>query len=279
MTTTLNNYTIDDFLKLKPIIYEYCCNLTQKKNTTSWYRDFSAADDLYQDLYIYVYDNYFNKPKEPIVHEQFVQRMKNLTFYAHHKNYTKKGSKIVNNVNYFQDTLKSEFLFESTHYEEPLYFENIQDHPDYNFYMKNLKFEERLAVQYFLKGYTKAEVAKMFNKNYAYIPNIVKKINANFLSDKFNKPVIKKPVKNKIIVNDLVFVREKVSNFEKVFLKKKGKSLEDDRKIKMYSLYLQGVPGKKIALMLNKSYHQIGQEIFRINQKIKKYDSESLSIS
>ena len=60
MTTTLNNYTIDDFLKLKPIIYEYCCNLTQKKNATSWYRDFSAADDLYQDLYIYVYDHYFN---------------------------------------------------------------------------------------------------------------------------------------------------------------------------------------------------------------------------
>jgi IS30 family transposase len=145
--------------------------------------------------------------------------------------------------------------------------------------MKNLKVQERLAVQYFLKGYTKVEVAKMFNKSYAYIPNIVKKINANFLSDKFSKPVIKKPVKKKIIINDLVFVREKVSNFEKVFIKKKGESLENDRKIKMYSLYLQGVPGKKIALMLNKSYHQIGQEIFRINQKIKKYESESLSIS
>ncbi len=33
MTQELNNYTIDDFVKLKPIIYEYCINLTQKKGS------------------------------------------------------------------------------------------------------------------------------------------------------------------------------------------------------------------------------------------------------
>lgn len=274
MTTTLNNYTIDDFLKLKPIIYEYCCNLTQKKNITSWYRDIAAAKDLYQDLYIYAYENYFNKPKEPIEHGQFVQRMKNLTFYAHHRNYKKKGSKIVNSINYFQDTLKSEFLFESTHYEEPLYFENIQDHPDYNFYMKNLKVNERLAIQYFLNGYTKVEVAKKFNKSYSFIPNIVKKIEGQLLTDKFNKPLIKPVVKKEKVFNDLVFVRKKVINFDKVFVKSKiRKNLGDDRKIKMYSLYLQGFDHRIIAKELNKSLSQVNVEIYRINQKIKKYDT------
>ncbi len=271
MKTILNNYTIDDFLKLKPIIYEYCVNLTQKKTSTSWYRDYASADDLYQDIYIKAHTSYFAKPREPIVYEQFVQRMKNLTFYTHTDNYNrKKGSKVINKTSYFQDSPKSEFLFESTHYEEPLYFENIQDHPDYAFYMKNLKFSERLAIQYFLNGYTKAEVARKFNKTYPFIPNIVKKIEGNLLSDTYGKPVVKK----EIIINDLVYLREKLVNFEKVFVKsKKRRTLEGDRKIRMYSLYLQGVSNQNIAKELDKPYNQISQEIYRINKKIKQYES------
>lgn len=274
MKTILNNYTIDDFLKLKPIIYEYCCNLTQKKNSTSWYRDIAAADDLYQDLYIKAHTSYFNKPKDPIVYERFVQRMKNLTFYTHTNNFYKKGSKLINKTSHFQDTLKSEYLFESTHYENPLYFENIQDHPDYAFYMKNLKFSERLAIQYFLNGYTKAEVARKFNKTYPFITNIVKKIEGTDLTNKYYKPVVKPIVKKELVVNDLVYLREKLVNFEKVFVKsKKRKTLEGDRKIRMYSLYLQGVSNQDIAKELNKPYNQISQEIYRINKKIKQYES------
>jgi len=269
MKTILNNYTIDDFLKLKPIIYEYCCNLTQKKNSTTWYRDFAAADDLYQDLYIKAHTTYFNKPKEPIVYERFVQRMKNLTFYTHTNNFYKKGAKLINKTNHFQDTFKSEFLFESTHFEEPLYFENIQDHPDYAFYMKNLKFNERLAIQYFLNGYTKTEVAKKFNKTYPFIPNIVKKIESNMLADKFSKsivkPSVKKIIRDKIEIDDISFLKSKISNFDIIF--------KNDKFVKLYSLYLQGFDHKIIAKKLDKSVSQVNVEIYRINKKIKQDDS------
>ena len=93
MNTTLNNYTIDDFLKLKPIIYEYCVNLTQKRTLTSWDRDFEDANDLYQDVYIYVHDQYFNKPKEPTYEGKFIQIMKNCTYWTYHQKFTRKNNK------------------------------------------------------------------------------------------------------------------------------------------------------------------------------------------
>jgi DNA-directed RNA polymerase specialized sigma24 family protein len=41
----------------------------------------------------------------------------------------------------------------------------------------------------------------------------------------------------------------------------------------MYSLYLQGFDHRIIAKELNKSLSQVNVEIYRINQKIKKYDT------
>lgn len=267
MKTTLNNYTIDDFLKLKPIIYEYCCNLTQKKTSTSWFRNFADADDLYQEVYIYVATSWFSKPREAMNEGKFVQIMKNCTYYAWYRTKcTNTNHKLHNNLNYFQDSEKSLFLFENVNLEYPEYFKDIQDHPDYAFYMKGLKFSERLAINYFLKGYTKTEVAKKFNKKYEFIPYIVKKIEANMLKDKFNntfnKPV--EPIKVKpIVVNDKEYVKSKVSCFDKVFT--------DDKYIRLYSLYLQGLYHKTIAKRVNKSVSQVNVEIYRINQKIKKY--------
>ncbi len=274
MNTTLNNYTIDDFLKLKPIIYEYCVNLTQKRTLTSWDRDFEDANDLYQDVYIYVHDQYFNKPKEPIHKGKFIQIMKNCTYWTYHQKYTRKNNKIINDAQYFQKSRETEFHFSEKLFEYPTYFEDIKDNPDYNFAMKGLKFSERLAINYFLKGYTKTEIAKKFNKNYTFISSIVKKIETNMLMDNLSKPLIKlKPIVEKpVIYNDVVFVREKLPNFDKIFKKTKNiKSFENDRKIRMYSLYLQGMSNKNIAKELGKPTNQINQEIFRINQKIKKY--------
>ncbi len=273
MKTTLNNYTIDDFLKLKPIIYEYCCNLTQKKNQIAWYRDFASAQDLYQDTFIALQTKWFNIPRTEMEESRFIQIMKNWTYWTYHRRFKSKNNKLFLNLNHYQDSDKSNFLFEKDHFENAKYFEDIQDHPDYNFYMKNLKLNERLAIQYFLKGYTKTEIAKKYNKDYSFITRIVKKIEGNALADKFNKPLVKVKPKKEVIVNDLVFVREKLSNFDKVFKKNKSiKSFENDRKIKMYSLYLQGVSNMEIAKKLGKPLNQINVEIFRINQKIKKYN-------
>jgi len=269
MTKTLNNYTIDDFLKLKPVIYEYCCNLTQKKTSTSWFRNFADADDLYQEVYIYVVTNWFNKPREAMHEGKFIQIMKNCTYWTFHKSIDTRYSinKVNNNLNYYQDSEKSTFLFDSTNLEYPEYFKDIQNHPDYAFYMKGLNSSEILAINYFLKGYTKTEVAKKFNKKYEFIPYIVKKIEANMLKDKFNntfnKPV--EPVKVKpVIVNDKEFVKSKVNCFDKIFT--------NDKYIRLYSLYLQGLYHKTIAKRVNKSLSQVNVEIYRINQKIKKYD-------
>lgn len=272
MNTTLNNYTIDDFLKLKPIIYEYCTNLTQKKTSTSWFRDFADADDLYQDVYLYVYNSYFNSPKEEMTEGKFIQIMKNCTFWTYYNRTKKKNFKLYQKLNYYQSDSKNEFLFEKNYYDYPNYFQNIQDHPDYAFYMKGLKVSERLAINYFLKGYTKSEIAKMFNKKYEFITRIVKKIEGNALSDISSKPLIKVKPEKEIVYNDVVFVREKLPDFDKIFKKTKNiKSFENDRKIRMYSLYLQGMSNKNIAKELEKPMNQINQEIYRINQKIKKY--------
>lgn len=268
MKTTLNNYTIDDFLKLKPIIYEYCVNLTPAKSATSWARRHDKADDLYQDVYLYVHKNYFNKLQKPVTEEHFIQIMKNCTYWAFYRGINQRYSsnKVTSNLNHFQDSETSMFLFENINLEEPKYFEDIQDHPDYAFYMKGLKVSERLAINYFLKGYTKTEVAKMFNKKYEFIPYIVKKIEANMLKDKFNNAFNKsvEPVKVKpIVVNDKEYVKSKVNCFDKVFT--------DDKYIRLYSLYLQGLYHKTIAKRVNKSVSQVNVEIYRINQKIKKY--------
>ena len=269
MSTTLNNYTIDDFLKLKPIIYEYCVNLTQKKTYTSWYRDFASADDLYQDVYLYVHEKYFNKPQPPMEEGKFIQIMKNCTYWSFYRkiNPRYKNNNITNNLNYFQENPITEYLFQEKLFENAKYFEDIQDNPDYNFAMKGLKFSERLAVCYFLKGYTKTEVAKKFGKDYNFIPRIVHKIDRNLKNEKIVLNPVTKIEKRKTVINDLAFVKSKVQNFEVIF--------KTDKLVSLYSLYLQGFDHKTIAEKFNKSVSQVNVEIYRINQKIKKYATGS----
>lgn len=265
MNTTLNNYTIDDFLKLKPIIYEYCVNLTQKRTLTSWYRNLDDAKDLYQDVFLYVHKYYFNKEREAITEGRFIQRMKNCTYYAFYKRVTLKKYKVDGRLEHYQDSDITNYLFDNSRYDTINLYENIQDHPDYDFYMKGLKLTERLAIQYFMNGYTKTEVAKKFNKDYPFVTRLVNKIEANANKDKFSKPLIKIVVKKNVILDDKLFIKSKISNFDKIF--------QDDKFIKLYSLHLQGVNHRIIAKRLDKSVSQVNVEIYRINQKIKKYDN------
>lgn len=274
MNTTLNNYTIDDFLKLKPIIYEYCVNLTQKRTLTSWYRNLDDAKDLYQDVFLYVHKYYFNKEREAITEGRFIQRMKNCTYYAFYKRVTLKKYKVDGRLEHYQDSDITNYLFDNSRYDTINLYENIQDHPDYDFYMKGLKLTERLAIQYFMNGYTKTEVAKKFNKDYPFVTRLVNKIEANANKDKFSKPLIKEVpiiIEKKREVNDLEYLKKTIPNFKQIFNIFKGKSLKNDNKIKVYSLYKQGVRNMDIATEVNKSISQVTVEIYRINQKIKKY--------
>lgn len=275
MNKELNNYTIEDFIKLKPIIYEYCLNLTQKRTATSWFRHIDDANDLYQDVYLYVYDNYFNKPK-PVMHEgKFIQIMKNCTYYTFYKkiNPAYSVNKVNNYLNHYQDNLVSEYLIQERLSENMEVFQNIQDHPDYNYIMKNLKIYERLAVHYFLKGYKASEIAKKLNKNYNTIHWIPNKVVAILKKDKVYNPnlksIVKKEVENlkPVIISDFEFVKSKILNFNKIFKK--------DEHVILYSLYLQKLNHREIAKRLNKSVSQVNVEIYRINQKIKKFNNVS----
>lgn len=259
--------TIDNFLKLKPIIYEYCVNLTQVKNLTSWYRNLDDANDLYQDVYLFVHATYFNKPKEKITEGKFTQIMKNCVYWTYCKKFKNKEFKVIKNLNYYQNSDKDVFLFEKDYFEYSNYFNNVQEHPDWNYLTSTLKFSERLGLLYFLNGYTKTEVAKMFNQPYNFIPRIVNIINNKSKQDKIR--IVKKSIKKVEIVDDYDFLKNKINNFELVFTNNKF--------IKLYSLHLQGINHRIIAKRLNKSVSQVNVEIYRINQKIKKYDIKSLS--
>lgn len=270
----LKKYTIDDFLKLKPVIYEYCINLTATKNSNFWFRNTQKADDLYQDVFLYVYDHYFNKEKEKMAEGRFIQIMKNCTYWTFYKNSNSvKNHKIYQNINHYQDSSFNIQEFEAINSELPKLFQDIKEHPDYEFYMKNIKPTEREAIDKFLQGIPQAEVARIYNKNYAYVRNIIKKIEFNAKKEFFKKKVKQIPVRVKIKIEPIkdhsVFLKSKISNFDELFTNKK---LDNPNKsIKQYSLYLQGYPQKEIAKQLNKSVGVVAQEIYRINKKVIKY--------
>lgn len=270
--TKLNNYTIDDFLKLKPIIYEYCINLTQKRSASTWSRSPSDAEDLYHDVYLYAYDSYFNKQKEKMEYLKFVQIMKNLTYWTFHKKFTKTNNKIINNSYYYQQDIKSEYCFSNINCENIKLFDNIEDHPDYNFLTRYLKNDEKEALSFILKGYNKSEIAKHFKKHYTFSKSILNKIEGQLMLDNL-KPIKKEIIKDEIILTPLEYVKKHVINFNDVFTSVKFKKVtENDRRIKIYYLYLQKFSHKKIAEIVNKSPAQVAVEIFRINKKIKFYD-------
>jgi DNA-directed RNA polymerase specialized sigma24 family protein len=273
MNKELNNYTIEDFIKIKPVIYEYCLNLSQKRTATSWFRHIDDANDLYQDVFLYVHNNYFNKSHPKMAEGKFIQIMKNCTYWAFYRQVNSRYSsnKIKNNLNHYQDSLVSEYLIQEKLSESMELFQNIQDHPDYNYIMKDLQIYERLAVHYFLKGYKASEIAKKLNKCYNTIHCIPKKIISKLNKDVVYNPSAKSVIQKKVekikpaLSSDSEFVKSKVANFDKIFKK--------NEHIVLYSLYLQKLNHRNIAKKLNKSVSQINVEIFRINQKIKKLNN------
>ena len=272
MKTELNKYTIDDFLKLKPIIYEYCKNLTPAKSATSWCRRKEYADDLYQDVYVYMHCTYFKKEMQEMSYGKFVQIMKNSTYWIYHRrfNMSYKVNRVNNNLNYIDESERTMWHFTESHPQRPDVFnlDDLKSHPDYKHYTKGLKTNELKVIELLLQGYTKTEISRMNLTYYADIYNIVSKVQHNALTSdkKYVKPIIRESITFKKVkpLNDLEFVKSKVKNFDKIFLK--------DTLVQMFSLYLQGYDRKSMSKVLNKSIQQLNVEIYRINQKIKKYD-------
>lgn len=266
MSTTLNNYTIDDFLKFKKPIYNYCIKLTLKRDDDFLIPDSFDAEDLFHETYLYVHDKYFNTPKEKIEEKHFINRMKMCVKYAYMTRIKKKNGRVHFLAARYQEDEESEYVFNNSYSQDPEIFKDLSDNPDYNMLMKTLKFSERLVVSYILKGYNKAEIGRIFKKHPNYVDRVLTKIkDSSFKIEIIRKPVNKRLiVKKEGVIDDLTFVKSKVQNFEVIF--------KTDKLVSLYSLYLQGFDHKIIAEKFNKSVSQVNVEIYRINQKIKKYN-------
>ena len=271
MTTELNNYTIDDFIKLEPVIFEYCVNLTQKKTTTSWYRDLADAKDLYQEVFLFVHDTYFNKPKEPTYEGRFVQMMKNATYWAYHKRITAANSRIYRSLNRIDDSPKDLYLFEQSSYEQGKTYSDFRNSIDYEYYTKTLSSSEFQAVELYLQGYPIKEIDEMCGKRRGFFEYLMRSKVAKIAKKDVVKPP--KPVRKivekkiKLIEDDIAFLKAKVKDYDKIFTSKRA----NEKNIKLYSLYLQGVSLKDIGKIFKRSKHQVAVELFRIKQKIKKH--------
>lgn len=267
----LNNYTIDDFIKIEPVIFEYCVNLTQKKTSTSWYRDVADAKDLYQEVFLFVHDTYFNKPKEPTYEGRFIQMMKNATYWAYHQRITKANSRIYRSLNRIDDSPKDLFLFEQSSYESGKTYLNFKDSIDYQYYTKSLDPIELKAVELYLQGYPIKEIDEMCNKRRGFFEYLMRSKVAKIAKKDVVKPP--KPVrkvvekKMKLIEDDVAFLKSKVKDYDKIFTSKRI----NEKNIKLYSLYLQGVNLRDIGKIFKRSKHQVAVELFRIKQKIKKH--------
>lgn len=278
MSTVLNSYTINDFIELKPIIYEYCVNLTQKKTSTSWFRDFQDADDLYQEVFLYVYDNYFNKPKELMHKGKFVQIMKNCTYWTYHRRFTRPNAAVYSKLNRIDDSPKDFYLFEEVHSALPVNWLEFKDSIDFKYYTRNLSDVELKAIDMFLEGHPIKEIDEKLGFYRGKLENIIKK--------KLKKEVVKEPInlidiekvkkekieliKKTINKNHEEVIKNNLPNFDLIFPNKRN-NRGRDRYIEIYSLYLQKIPNMGIAKIVNKSANQVAQEIYRINKKIKKY--------
>jgi DNA-directed RNA polymerase specialized sigma24 family protein len=273
MTTTLNNYTINDFVKIEPVIFEYCINLTQKKRETFWCRDLADAKELYQEVFLYVHDNYFNKPKEPTYEGKFIQMMKNCTYWTFHRRITSANSRIYRSLNRIDDSPKDFFMFEQANYEPAKIHLDFKKSIDYQYYIKTLKPIEVKAIELYLQGYAIKEIDEICNKPRGFLDNLIRVK----LSKIAKKDIVKKPKPVKSLVDrtrtvknlkedDIDFLKSKINNFDIIFKSKNTKN------IKLYSLYLQGVSMTEISEIFKISKGQIGVELFRIKERIRKYD-------
>lgn len=260
-------YTINNFLEIKKEIYEYCTNLTVSRTNGFIIRHKNRADDLFHNVYLKSYEDLPKIKKQIIDKLNYIQIIKNITFWVYISRYNQKlaGNKVLCNLDYYQDSSKSEFLLESKKHEEPKVFQDIFNHPDFKFFTRNLKELDIQIIKLTIEGYTKTEIIKKFNITYNRFYLVFEKVSLNSVEKS-------KPIKIKReSVNELEFLEFKIGKIKLKELKLK------QRHIKLYALYLQGYEQSYISKLMNKSKAQIGQEIYRIKNKLKQINDTNRS--
>ena len=256
-------YTIDNFLEIKDEIYKYCSNLTITRSNNFIVRHKDRADDLFHNVYLKSYEDLPKIKKQIIEKSNYIQIIKNITYWVFVSKYNPKlaCNKITNNLNYYQDSSISEFLFESKRYEQPEIFKDILIHPDFKFFTRNLNKLDLQIITLTIIGYTKTEIIKKLNITYNRFYKVFERLSLGTVE---KSKLIKCKRKS---VNELEFLEFKIGKSELKQLKLK------ERHIKVYALYLQGYDHNYIAGLFNKTRTQITVEIYRIKNKIKQLNA------
>ena len=156
-------YTIDNFLEIKDEIYEYCVNLTLNISTRQ--RQFTKADDLFQDVYLKSYEELPKINKIIVDKANYIQIIKNITFWVCYSRFNQKfaGNKVLNNLHYFSDSTAKNTVFEEIINKNQEENDNIINSPDFKFYTRTLNVEEKQVVKLVILGYNMIEILKKLN--------------------------------------------------------------------------------------------------------------------
>ena len=199
----------------------------------------------------------------------YIQIIKNLTFWTFSASFDRRSSKnkITSNLNHYQDSQISEYHIQEIIYEDPQIFTNIINHPDFRFFTRNLNKNELDIVKMLIEGYTFKEIIKKYNNKVLHL--VLNKL----INNQVERYRTIKSLKQKSI-NNLEFLKSKIQaiNFKEVFSNRKHEL--DNHKIKLYSMYLQGINISLIAKKLGKSKSQINVEIYRIKNKLNNDNSK-----
>lgn len=246
-------YNIDNFIEIKSEIYKYCRNLTLTRVDGKLIPHQDRADDLFQEVYLNCIDILPKLKKELTTLDEFKSKVKVITWWANCRRFNKKLSinKIILNLNYYQDSEKSEYKFNELFIEDYDGFKNINNNIDYSVYKDRLNKDELYILNKLIQGYTFKEIKEenKFNKNYfSLCLSNIENIETRYKS------------KVKIKVNNLKFLKQKIKidNFNEIFNTK--------YKVNIYSMYLQGFSYENIGKKYKKSKNQIGIEIYRIKK-------------
>lgn len=251
-------YSIDNFLEIKDEIYKYCRNLSLTRRDGIIIPHKDRADDLFQEVYLNSI-KYLQKLKGEVnTLEDFRSKVKVITWWTHCARFNRnlKINRISLNLNYYQETLKSEHEFFEKYTSENIAFQDLKKLPDYKVFTKNLNKDEIYVIDKLIEGYSFKDILEIkkdkFTKKYLSLIKHNLKINES----RYRSP--KKEEK----INDSEFLKQKlnIKNFKQIFNTK--------YKLKIYSMYLRGFNYAQIGEICNKRKSQIGVEIYRINKQI-----------
>lgn len=248
-------YTIDNFLEIKEEIYNYCVNLTLSKVNKQ--RQFTNADDLFQDVYLKSYEELPKIKKIIIEKNNYIQIIKNITFWVHYSNFNDKllKNKIKNKINYYQDSLESEHIFYSSFYYEPEINEKIISNSLFKHYSKSLNREDKQVIILVLKGYNMIEIMEKLN---------ITINNFYLVFERLSQTAIKKSLINEL---DLMEFKQRITN-----LRIYNRIIRDN---KIWNMYNNGYNHLEISEELNIPVNISRKSVFNIKKqrKITKFNA------